>query len=77
MKLPYLSVVLVVLTLYRSAGAAPVLDDNDDLRETIKSMQKTIESLQVSFDSGRCGEHLFSYASFRLVQLKFGKAHGF
>ena len=39
MKLLYLSIALLVLTLCRSAGAASVPDDNDDLREMIKNMQ--------------------------------------
>ena len=49
MKLLYLSVTFVVLTLYRSAAAAPVLDGKDDLWEMIKSMKKTMECLQVRF----------------------------
>ena len=39
MKVLYSSIALVLLTLYRSAGAADVPDDNDDLREMIKSLQ--------------------------------------
>ena len=39
MKLLYLSIALLVLTLCRSAGAASVPDDNNDLREMIKNMQ--------------------------------------
>ena len=49
MKLLYLNVGLVVLIFSSLTGATQVVNDNEDLRETIKSLRKTVESLQVTF----------------------------
>ena len=50
MKLLHLEIALVVLMFCSLTGATQVVNDNEDLRETIKSLQKTVESLQVNFD---------------------------
>ena len=39
MKFLYLGFELVILTLYRSAGAVPVMDNNEDLRGMVKNLQ--------------------------------------
>ena len=49
MKFVQLKFALVVLTLCSSIGAAPVVDDNDDLQQTIKSLQNAFGNLQVKF----------------------------
>ena len=49
MKLFYLNIALAVLIFCSLTRATQVVNDNEDLRETIKSLQKTVENLQVTF----------------------------
>ena len=49
MKFLQFNVAMVVLSLCSSIGAASMPDDNDDLHDTIKSLQKALGNLQVKF----------------------------
>ena len=48
MKLLHLNIALVILSFSYSTADAQGVNHNDDLRETIKSLQKAMESLQVN-----------------------------